>query len=228
MRDAAAVIGALLTINVLAHFVIDGATYLVVPIGSVVVIGYMRWRGFTWHEMGLARDQWSRGLKYAVPIVIAVAVIAIGGALLPLTRSFYLSDRYDTVSLAVWSAFVVIPLQTVIPEELLFRGALDSSLTPIASTRVTYVVGASLFGLWHIASSTGLAAGNEGLTELVGSGLAAKMVGIVGAVVVTSCAGLAFIWLRRRSDSLLAPMSLHWALNGAGALGAAIAWQLSG
>ncbi|ETD31394.1 CPBP family intramembrane glutamic endopeptidase [Williamsia sp. D3] len=228
MRDAAAVIGALLTINALAHFLIDNATYLIVPMGSVVVVAYLRWRGFTWHEMGLARGQVSGGLKYAVPTVIAVAVIAIGGALLPFTRSFYLSDRYDTVALAVWSAFVVIPLQTVIPEELLFRGALDSSLTRIASPRVTYVVGAILFGLWHIASSTGLAAGNEGLTELVGSGLAAKMVGIVGAVVITSCAGLAFIWLRRRSDSLLAPISLHWALNGTGALGAAIAWQLSG
>ena len=228
MRDVAMVVGALAIINVLAHFTLDNANYLVVPLGSIAVIACMRWRGFTWREMGLARDQFKRGARYALPILLAVAVIAIGGAIIPLTRSFYLSDRYDSVAVAVWGALLVIPLQTVIPEELLFRGALDASLQRAVSPRVGYVVGASLFGLWHMATSTGLAAGNEGLTDLVGSGLMAQLVGIAGAVFVTTCAGLVFIWLRRRSDSLLVPIALHWAVNGTGALGAAIAWQLTG
>jgi membrane protease YdiL (CAAX protease family) len=37
-----------------------------------------------------------------------------------------------------------------------------------------------------------------------------------------------FTWLRRRSGSLIAPIALHWSLNGLGALAAAVVWQLSG
>lgn len=228
MRNVAMVVGALVAINVLAHFTVDNAAYLVVPLGSILVIVCMRWRGFSWREMGLAPEQFKRGAKYALPVLLAVAVIAIGGAIIPFTRTLYLSDRYDTVGFAVYSALLVIPLQTVIPEELLFRGALDATLRPVVSSRAVYVIGASLFGLWHVGSSTGLAAGNDGLTDLLGSGLVAQMAGIAGAVVVTTCAGLVFIWLRHRSDSLVVPIALHWAVNGTGALGAALAWQLTG
>ena len=228
MRNVAMVVGALVAINVLAHFTVDNAAYLVVPLGSILVIVCMRWRGFSWREMGLAPEQFKRGAKYALPVLLAVAVIAIGGAIIPFTRTLYLSDRYDTVEFAVYSALLVIPLQTVIPEELLFRGALDATLRPVVSSRAVYVIGASLFGLWHVGSSTGLAAGNDDLTDLLGSGVVAQMAGIAGAVVVTTCAGLVFIWLRHRSDSLVVPIALHWAVNGTGALGAALAWQLTG
>lgn len=227
MRDVAVAVGLLALINVLAHLTVDHAITVAVPLGALVALAYVRWRGYTWAELGLARSQHQRGLTYAAVILIPVAVIAIGGALLPMTRSLYLSDHYNNVSVALWAALVVIPLQTVIPEELLFRGVLNATLTRVASVRVVYVVGAVLFGLWHVASSIGLTAGNDGLTDLLGSGVIAKLAGILGAVIVTAVAGLLFIWLRRRSDSLFAPMALHWAVNGGGALAAALAWQLS-
>lgn len=227
MRDVAVVVGLLALINVLAHFTVDHAITVAVPLGAVIALAYVRRRGFTWAELGLARSQHRRGLKYAAVILIPVAIIAIGGALLPWTRSLYLSDRYDTVSIALWGALVVIPLQTVIPEELLFRGVLNATLARVASVRVVYFVGAGLFGLWHVSSSLGLTAGNGGLTDILGSGVVAQLAGVVGAVIVTGLSGLLFIWLRRRSDSLLAPMALHWAVNGSGALAAALAWQLS-
>ncbi|MBA4022367.1 MAG: CPBP family intramembrane metalloprotease [Gordonia sp.] len=228
MRDVAVVVGLLALINVLAHFTVEHAISVAVPLGALVALLYARRRGFSWAELGLARSQHRRGLRYAAVILVPVVVIAIGGALLPLTRSLYLSDRYDSVSVALWGALVIIPLQTVIPEELLFRGVLNATLVRVASVRVVYLAGAGLFGLWHVASSTGLTAGNGGLTDLLGSGIAAQIAGIAGAVVVTGASGLLFIWLRRRSDSLLAPMALHWAVNASGALAAALAWQLSG
>lgn len=227
MRDVAVVVGLLALINVLAHFTVEHASSVAVPVGAVVAVAYVRWRGCTWAELGLARRQHRRGLKYAGVILIPVVTIAIGGALLPWTRSLYLSDHYDNVSVALWGALVVIPLQTVIPEELLFRGALNATLVRVASVRVVYLVGAGLFGLWHVASSLGLTAGNGGLTDILGSGIVAQLAGILGAVIVTGASGLLFIWLRRRSDSLLAPMALHWAVNGSGALAAALAWQLN-
>ena len=34
-------------------------------------------------------------------------------------------------------------------------------------------------------------------------------------------------WLRKRSGSLIAPIALHWSLNGMGALAAALVWHAS-
>jgi membrane protease YdiL (CAAX protease family) len=36
-----------------------------------------------------------------------------------------------------------------------------------------------------------------------------------------------FTWLRSRSGSLIAPIALHWSLNGLGALAAALVWHAS-
>jgi membrane protease YdiL (CAAX protease family) len=47
------------------------------------------------------------------------------------------------------------------------------------------------------------------------------LAGVVLAVAATAVAGFVFTWLRRRSGSLLAPIALHWSLNGLGALAAA-------
>jgi membrane protease YdiL (CAAX protease family) len=115
----------------------------------------------------------------------------------------------------------------VIPEELAFRGVLQGALTRCFAPRVALLIGAVCFGLWHISSSLGLTEGNAGLSDALGSGTAGQIVGILGAVAATTVAGLVFGWLRLRSDSLLAPVALHWALNATGAIGAAIAWQLS-
>ena len=49
--------------------------------------------------------------------------------------------------------------------------------------------------------------------------------GIGLAVTATSVAGAGFIWIRRRSSSLLAPIGLHWAFNAVGALAAALTWR---
>ncbi len=54
-------------------------------------------------------------------------MIAVG-ALLPWTRPMFLNDRYATLSGALLASMVIIPLQTVIPEELAFRGVLHGAL----------------------------------------------------------------------------------------------------
>ena len=53
-----------------------------------------------------------------------------------------------------------------------------------------------------------------------------QIAGVALSVVATTAAGLIFGWLRYKSDSLLTPIALHWALNATGALSAAIAWRL--
>ena len=53
------------------------------------------------------------------------------------------------------------------------------------------------------------------------------LAGVTLVVLATGAAGFVFSWLRRRSGSLIAPIALHWSLNGLGALAAALVWHLS-
>ncbi|WP_019200402.1 CPBP family intramembrane glutamic endopeptidase [Tsukamurella sp. 1534] len=224
--DVAVVVAVLVATNLVAHFTGSWAALVAVPISAVLLIGIARHRGLDWHELGLGREHWRSGAKYAAAAVLLVVTVIAIGALLPATRGLFLNDRYATFSTAVIASMVIIPLQTVIPEELAFRGALHGTLSRALRFRWVMVTGSLLFGFWHIASSLGLTSGNAGLTKILGAGPLAQIAGIAGAVVATAFAGWVFTWLRARSGSLIAPIALHWCLNGAGALAAAFAWQL--
>jgi membrane protease YdiL (CAAX protease family) len=125
------------------------------------------------------------------------------------------------------ASMVIIPLQTVIPEELAFRGVLHGTLNRAWGFRGVALAGSLLFGLWHVATSFGLTSSNVGFTRLFGGGIVGMAAGVTGAVLATGAAGFVFSWLRRRSGSLIAPIALHWSLNGLGALAAALVWHLS-
>ena len=225
--DVAVVVAVLVGTNLIAHFTSVWASVAAVPVAAAVLLVFARHRGMDWAELGLAPRQWRSGAVYALAAVgLVLAVVAVGVAL-PITRQFFLTDRYATISGALIASMVVIPLQTVIPEELAFRGVLHARLNRVCGARGVFLAGSLLFGLWHIASSLGLTSGNRGLNDSLGGGVTAAAVGVLLAVLATAAAGVLFIWLRRRSGSLLAPIALHWSLNGAGALAAALVWNLA-
>lgn len=221
------VVAALVAANIAAHWSRGVLAVAIIPASAIMLLLVARIGGLGWRDLGLSRTELRAGIPFAVASVIVVSAIVSTAVAVPATREFFLSARYDDTSDALLAAFVIIPLQTVIPEELLFRGVLQGSLARLCGPNATLVYGASAFGLWHISSSTGLAADNEGLTGLLGSGSAAQMVAIAGAVTATAAAGFVLGWLRQRTTSLLAPIALHWALNATGAIGAAVAWQVS-
>ncbi|MFD3744456.1 CPBP family intramembrane glutamic endopeptidase [Nocardia sp. NPDC058633] len=223
--DIAVVVVVLAGTNLIAHFTTAWANIVTVPIAAVALLALMRKRGLGWYELGLSPRHWKRGTVYALGAVAIVLTAVAVGALLPVTRPFFLADRYATISGALIASMIVIPLQTVIPEELAFRGVLHGTLDRVLGVRGLFAAGSLMFGLWHIASSFGLTAGNKGLADIVGGGVLGQAVGIALAVAATAAAGVVFTWLRRRSGSLLAPIALHWSLNGAGALAAALVWH---
>lgn len=225
--DIAVVVIVLVIANLIAHFTTTWASVATVPIAAVALVLLVRARGLGWAELGLGREHWRSGAGYALAAVGLVLTVVAVGALLPWTRPMFLNDRYATVSGALLASMVIIPLQTVIPEELAFRGVLHGALDRAWGFRGVAAAGSLLFGLWHIASSFGLTSGNAGFTRVLGGGVAGMVAGIALAVVATAAAGFVFTWLRRRSGSLIAPIALHWSLNGMGALAAALVWQLS-
>jgi membrane protease YdiL (CAAX protease family) len=225
--DIAVVVVVLAMTNLIAHFTTPWASIATVPAAAVGLVVLVRSRGLGWAELGLSREHWKAGVGYALAAVaVVVSVIAVG-ALLPWTRPMFMNNNYATVSGALIASMIVIPLQTVIPEELAFRGVLHGALDRAWGFRGVAAAGSLLFGLWHIATSLGLTSSNVGFTRMFGGGILGTVAGVVLAVMATAVAGFVFTWLRRRSGSLLAPIALHWSLNGVGALAAAVVWHLS-
>lgn len=225
--DIGVVVVVLALTNVIAHFTTPWASIATVPAAAVGLVVLVRSRGLGWAELGLSREHWKAGAGYALAAVAVVGSVIAVGLLLPWTRPMFLNNNYATVSGALIASMIIIPLQTVIPEELAFRGVLHGALNRAWGFRGVAAGGSLLFGLWHIATSLGLTSSNVGFTRLFGGGLLGTVAGVVLAVAATAVAGFVFTWLRRRSGSLIAPIALHWSLNGLGALAAALVWHLS-
>lgn len=217
-----AVLAAIATLNVTAHLAgLDPK--LVIPIGVAVLAAAAWASGLGSRSLGLHRTHARPGLKAAawcVGITAAVLTIAL---LIPQTAQFFQDNRYADVSDVAMAALILIPLTTVIPEELAFRGVLDGALQEHLGERGSYLVGAIAFGAWHVLTTGALTSGNAGLTAFLGTGLLSQALSVLGVVVATSIAGLGFIWLRRRTGSLLAPMGMHWALNALAAIATRVA-----
>jgi membrane protease YdiL (CAAX protease family) len=176
--------------NLIAHFTTPWASVATVPAAAVGLLILVRSRGLGWVELGLSREHWKSGACYALAAVaVVVSVIAIG-ALLPWTRPMFMNNNYATVSGALIASMIIIPLQTVIPEELAFRGVLHGALNRAWGVRGVAAAGSLLFGLWHIATSLGLTSSNVGFTRIFGGGLLGTVAGVILAVAATAVAGL--------------------------------------
>ena len=225
--DVAVVIVVLVLTNLVAHFTTPWASVATVPAAAVGLVALLRFNGLGWAELGLGRDHWKSGVAYALAAMALVVMVIAVGVLLPLTRPMFMNNHYATISGALVASMIIIPLQTVIPEELAFRGVLHGALNRAWGFRGVALAGSLMFGLWHIATSLGLTSSNVGFTRLFGGGVLGMLAGVTLAVIATAVAGFVFSWLRRRSGSLIAPIALHWSLNGLGALAAALVWHLS-
>ncbi|WP_104150788.1 CPBP family intramembrane glutamic endopeptidase, partial [Mycobacterium intracellulare] len=199
--DIAVVVVVLVLTDLIAHFTTPWASVATVPAAAVGLVILMRCRGLGWADLGLGREHWKPGLGYALAAVAVGASVIAVGVLLPATRPMFLNNRYATISGAMVASMVIIPLQTVIPEELAFRGVLHGALNRAWGFRGVALAGSLLFGLWHVATSFGLTSSNVGFTRLFGGGIVGMVAGVAGAVVATGAAGFVFSWLRRRSGS---------------------------
>ena len=222
---AVAITVVLLVIVNVVDVEVQHAALVVGPVGAAVLLGLARLTGLSWAELGLGPGTWRRGLTWAAAVIGIVAVVLAAGAALPLTRDAFRDSRYHLdLAQALLTAFVLIPIGTVLLEEVAFRGVLWGLLRRGHRTWVATVVSSVLFGLWHVLPSLGLAADNQAIGSTVGKGTSGEAISVLGTVLFTGLAGVVFCELRRRSGSLLASAGLHWATNGLGVLAAASIW----
>jgi membrane protease YdiL (CAAX protease family) len=163
------------------------------------------------------------GANVAIKFGPAHAGLVVG--LVPATRVMFLDNRYHLpAGSAVLTALVVIPLGTVLVEEIAFRGVLAGLLRHHHGWWWATGTSSVLFGLWHILPSSSLNRHNRAAGAILGTGADGQVAVIVGAVAFTALAGVVLCELRRRSGSLLASAGLHWASNAVGVLLAATLW----
>ncbi|MGH1561730.1 CPBP family intramembrane glutamic endopeptidase [Mumia sp. DW29H23] len=216
-RPIAVVLGVIAVTAVLLAWLPLGLATAVAVVATGVLLLLARRLGLTSYDLALDRAHLGRGARWAGVIVL---VVAAGYALVyavPLTRDLLRDDRapQSLGALAV-AVLVVIPLHTVILEEIAFRGVLWGLVARDSGARTATVVSSLAFGLWHLGSAAGALEGNRSVAESVGGSPLVTVLGFAGVVAVTSAAGVVLAVLRERSGSLLAPMALHWAANAAG------------
>jgi membrane protease YdiL (CAAX protease family) len=164
-------------------------------------------------DLGLSRPAWPSGLRWGAAAAAVVAAAYALALLVPPVRQALPDTGGGVGRAALLAALVVVPLGTVLPEELAFRGLLLALLGRGHGVRAATLLSSGLFGLWHILPSLG-----GGVADAAGT-----LLRVVVTVCVTSAAGVVLCVLRLRSGSLLAPVLAHWAVNGLGIMLALLA-----
>ncbi|MGF0173557.1 CPBP family intramembrane glutamic endopeptidase [Streptomyces sp. NPDC002285] len=200
------------------------AMYVVIcVIATAVLLMIARWDGLTPADLGLDAAGVRRGLRWAPVLVAIVLVVLLILLAVPAGREAFRDGRAADLSLGrmLSGALVRVPFGTVLLEETAFRGVLWAMIRRRHGTAWATGVSSLLFGVWHLMPSRGINRSNAAVGSVFGEGQAGVAPTVAAAIVATAVAGVVLCELRRRSGSLLAPMTLHWAVNG---FGYAFAW----
>jgi uncharacterized protein len=113
--------------------------------------------------------------------------------------------------------FLRVPVGIALLEELAFRGLLYAALRRSLPTRAAIAASAATFSGWHLmvtatsAAQTNLSAAAR-LPRLLRPYV--QPIAIVGGLLTTGAAGLAFGALRERSGNLAGSVLAHWIVDG--------------
>jgi uncharacterized protein len=179
--------------------------------GVLVLVLAARAGGLTWRDLGLCPTTWRTGLRWG-GAAVGVAALGYGVAfLLPATRPLLENPGVESSSSSqlVLRALLLIPVGTVLCEELAFRGVLHGLTERAWAGRlwagrgVIFMV-ASAFAVWHLAGA---------LASPVGG---IPVLGVVVVLLVTALGGVVMSVVRRRTGSLFASIGIHLGTNVVG------------
>ena len=152
----AIVVLVLVVINVWVHVGPRAAHSFTGPLAAGLLLLVGRSAGLSWDELGLGRDALARGLWWGAVTAGLIAAIYAVGVAVPASRRFFRDTRYRIgPGSALYTAFVAIPLGTVVFEEVAFRSVLWG-LLEVGHGAVAATVSSSLvFGWWRRCCCTG-------------------------------------------------------------------------
>jgi membrane protease YdiL (CAAX protease family) len=211
----------LLAWNNLVHLV-PGTSAAYVPLNLAaagVVVSAARRHGLSSSDLALRRDRVRAGVRWGGAVAaVAAGALALAVAV-PGLRPLLDDSRVqglEPVAVA-YHALVRVPFGTVLLEELAFRGALLGALARCTNWTRAAAASSAVFGLWHVRPTLGLLDANDIADDPV-----ARAGAVGAAIVATAVGGMFFCVLRMRSDSTLAPIVAHTAMNSLGVLASAI------
>lgn len=176
--------------------------------------------GLDFKSIGLSKASYKNGIKLALPFMLLI----VTGALLVyfINPELFKDSRYQlSTQSMLFSIFFVLPIYTVLFEEIAFRGVLFSMLRRVTSKLNAVLISSLSFGLWHVFTAKAI-----NINTLFQGFTFSKTMVVFAVILATSVAGAFFTWLRIKSDSLLAPILVHWAINATGIILAYFAWRV--
>lgn len=220
-----AVVGVWIVLTALVLAVLPlAASTVAAVVASAALVVLARHLRLTADDLGLARDHLGAGTRWAAGSVLAFTLAYAAAVAVPATRDLLVDDRApDSLAALAVRVLAVIPLHTVVLEELAFRGVVQGMVRRDRGVRAGVVVSSVLFGLWHLGSAGAALDGNEAVAGAVGTSAVTTVLGMLAIVVATGLAGVVLALARERSGSLLAPIGLHWAANAAGTVATYVA-----
>ena len=188
-----------------------GVLFGVTLVAAVLVIA--RLEGLTLADLGLRRER----LALGAGIGFVLALLAVGGAILVLRFPPLVGGPVTYAPLAAVAPAelatriaLTMPLDTVIPEELAFRGLLLAQLLRRYRAPAAVALSALVFAAWHVVIVLAtLAETNLAPDPLFGA------LGLAGAFLAVFAGGVFFATLRLVTGSLAAPLAAHWGFNTA-------------
>jgi membrane protease YdiL (CAAX protease family) len=195
------------------EFVIAGTALVAISIALTRALGLDA------AAVGLSRVGFARGAAIGAGLGLVGATAAVGA--LRLVAPAIVGQEVEYAPLAqvtelelVRHVAVLLPLGTVIPEELAFRGVLLGGLLRRMRQRDALIVSGVAFALWHL----GVAIVTVDDTTL-GSPSPWFGLATVVALAVVLLGGSALAWIRLRTRSLATTIALHWTFNAGLLLG---------
>lgn len=192
---------------------LPGGSWAFVASGLVltaVALLVARFGGLDRAAIGLGPERWWRATFVGLAAGSAIALVGVLGlqvaALVIGGPVVYDPLRDVTATDLGGHLFLFLPVGTVVPEEVAFRGTLVGLLRA-RGARVALLGSAAAFALWHAA----VAVVTVNATTIAPSPWLVPA--IAGALGVVFAGGLVLAWLRLRTGTLASTISAHWAFN---------------
>lgn len=215
--------------NVIANRVLDPWLHIPFNLGILgVAIAIARRAGANATDLGYRRDRIRQGLAVGGIVMGVIGVGILIGVALPFSRDIFRDDRVieSSTGAVLFDVLIRIPIATAFYEETLFRGVLFGMFARRWAPLWAGLASSLLFGLWHILPTI-----DTLLTNPAGESIDSApeiAVALAGTVVGLTLTGFAFLWLRLRANSTVAPAMAHIATNSFALLAALFVVQVLG
>ena len=209
----ALLVGLLVYGNLVAYRAVRAPVVVAVNLvlgGALVAAA--RTQGISWRALGLDPSDAGGGLAWGLGAVVATVLVGAAITATPLRRALADIRAVDMAPRTLRFHYLVrIPFGTALFEEVVFRGILLALLAEGGLEVAAILTSSAAFGLWHIGASLDLLGANR-----PDAGPRAKALAVATGVALTFVGGIGFAVLRVASESLLAPVLAHAAINVVG------------